>query len=258
MVLDSLSFLDLLYAVPVADLAMRVSGSIPGPVSGADWSALAMILVVIVLSWIGLHKNRHQMAAGHQKREPIGEFAFFGWRFTQFMVEVGIIGLYFLMGLYLNLPPKDRAVTLPPEGTLVYVLLGVFTAYLFWDCIDVRLAGDDLYWQARAAAGGAITAGFLTILALVRLFMVAVPPNTGWWVIRWNIFLIGVLYLYRVVQDSACEHPDGRPWTWLARLIARLAGQRRSRAVASSVISAEFLAVTVEIEPDGPTDEGSD
>ena len=33
--LDSLSFLDLLYAVPVADLAMRVSGSIPGPVSGA-------------------------------------------------------------------------------------------------------------------------------------------------------------------------------------------------------------------------------
>jgi hypothetical protein len=39
---DQLYFLDLLYAVPVGDLAMQVSGAELGRVSAADWSALAV------------------------------------------------------------------------------------------------------------------------------------------------------------------------------------------------------------------------
>ena len=56
--IDQLSFLDLLYAVPVGDLATRVSTATPAQVSSADWSALAVIMATIVFSWIGLHKDR--------------------------------------------------------------------------------------------------------------------------------------------------------------------------------------------------------
>jgi hypothetical protein len=82
---DQLSFLDLLYAVPVADLAIRVSGATLSQVSSATWSALAVILAVITLSWIGLHKNRAAMAADNS-RSFIGKIDFLSLRFIQFLI----------------------------------------------------------------------------------------------------------------------------------------------------------------------------
>jgi hypothetical protein len=54
---DQLSFIDLLYAVPIGDLAMRVSGAQLDRVSAADWSAVAVVLAVIVLSWVGVQRT---------------------------------------------------------------------------------------------------------------------------------------------------------------------------------------------------------
>jgi hypothetical protein len=47
--IDQLDFLDLLYAVPIGDLAMRVSGAQLNRISASDWSALALIMAVIAL-----------------------------------------------------------------------------------------------------------------------------------------------------------------------------------------------------------------
>lgn len=215
--LDSLSFLDLIYTVPVGDLAMRVSGAKLDQVSAADWSALAMILTVIVLSWIGVHKDRADLAEGPDKRDVIGEFPFFGLRFVQFAVEVFIIGLYFVMGLHLELPTSDHMAASPPsERSLAQVLLWIFIAYLVWDILDVWLArrAGNLGWQGAAAAGGAVTFPFLIAMAIIYLMISSAPLRTAEPVVWWNVVLMAVLYGYRVTQDVAKGKARLHPAWW--------------------------------------------
>lgn len=214
--LDGLSFLDLIFTVPVGDLAMRVSGAKLDRVSAGDWSALAMILTVIVLSWIGMHKDRKDLVQGSKtKRDVIGEFPFFGPRFVQFVVEVVIIGLYFVMGLNLTLPTPDHlAVTPLPEESLTEVLLWIFIAYFVWDILDVWLArhGGNPVWQATAAAGGKVT--FLFSVAVTAIFVTtsSAPPRTVEAVVWWNLVLIVLLYGYRVAQDKTKKKAEHKAW----------------------------------------------
>jgi len=186
---------------------MRVSGAKLNLVSAADWSALAMILTTIVLSWIGVHKDRADLAEGQKnKRDVIGEFPFWGLRFVQFVVEVAIIGLYFVMGLNLKLPPPDRLAVIPPsEGSLTEVLLWIFAAYLVWDILDVWLARHpgNLVWRDTAAAGRAVTFPFLIAVAVIYLMISLTHPRTAQSVVWWNLVLIALLYTYRVAQDRA-------------------------------------------------------
>lgn len=205
--LDSLSFLDLIFTVPLGDLAMRVSGAKLDRVSAADWSALAMILTVIMLSWIGMHKDRKDLAQGSKtKRDVIGEFPFFGPRFVQFVIEVVIIGLYFVMGLNLTLPTADHPSAIPlSEGSLSEVLLWIFIAYLIWDLLDVWLArhAGNPTWQATAAAGGKVTFYFAIAVAVIYLIIRLAPARPAPSIVWWNLTLIVLLYGYRVVQDKA-------------------------------------------------------
>jgi hypothetical protein len=142
---DQLSFLDLLYAVPVGDLAMRVSGANLAQVSAADWSALAVIFATIVFSWVGLHKDRAAMMDETHGRGPIGKMPFWGPQFIQFLVQVIIIGMYFAMGLFLRLPQDGDHLAPPPaEGWLTGLLVAIFLLYLAWDRLDIC-------WLERAA-----------------------------------------------------------------------------------------------------------
>jgi hypothetical protein len=223
---DSLSFLDLIYAVPVGDLAMRVSEAEPGRVSAADWSALALILWVIVLSWLGVHKDRCEMAEGEQKRDPIGDFPFAGWRFVQFILEIVIAGLYFAMGLTLKL---TMYAALPQERVLIEFLLFIFGAYFLWDLLDVWLARKEPDWQARAGAGGAVTGTFLAIFTAIFFVVPRVPARNASWVIGCNVVLALVLYGYRVLQDKARDCPGRRPWGSLAGGVIRFVTLFRRR-----------------------------
>jgi hypothetical protein len=198
--IDQLSFLDLLYAVPVADLAMRVSGAELHRVSLADWLALAVILAVIVLSWIGLHKNRAAMVT-KCKRSFIGQIDFFTLRFVQFLIEVIIVCLYFAMGLELKFPtPGDPAMPAAPEEWITGVLCLVFVAYFVWDLIDIRITqGED--WCERAKAGAWVT--LITGILSTGFYLTALVtnPSTGWSVAL-NIGLLVFLWGYRVAQDN--------------------------------------------------------
>lgn len=207
---DQLSFLDLLYAVPVADLAMRISGADLHRVPLSDWSALAVILAVIVLSWIGLHKNRAAMARTI-KRAPIGEIDFWSLRFIQFLIEVIIIGLYFAMGLELKLPTQQEPhVAAAPEEWITWIIVLVFAAYLVWDLFDIWQAHKDVHngcpkdptWCSQAKAGSLVTLVFLIIFAACWAIVRATNPRTHWTVAAVNVGLLVLLWVYRVVQDN--------------------------------------------------------
>jgi hypothetical protein len=194
---DQLNFLDLLYAVPVGDLAMRVSGAKLAQVSSADWWVLAVILATIAFSWIGVHKDRAAQADESHQRGPIGKMPFLGLQFVQFLVQIIIVGTYFAMGLFLKLPTQsDPTVRPPAEGWLTGFLLLIFGLYLLWDLIDIRLAGSSL-WRKPALDGTLVTASFLILAGIIFVVVLfACPPA-----ILSNAILLIFLYAYRVAQD---------------------------------------------------------
>jgi hypothetical protein len=198
---DQLSFLDLLYAVPVGDLAMRVSSANLVQVSSADWSALAVILATIVLSWVGLHKNRAAMAYETHPRRPIGLIRFWNPRFAQFLIEVIIVGMYFAMGLLLKLPAAgDSAAGPPAEDWLTGLLFFIFVLYLAWDLIDTRLARLTP-WRKPAWDGALVTMKSLVPAGIIFLAVLATEPRNATAVILLNALLVILLYAYRVAQD---------------------------------------------------------
>jgi hypothetical protein len=180
---DQLSFIDLLYAVPIGDLAMRVSGAQLDRISAADWSAVAVVLAVIVLSWVGVHKDRAALTAAERqhKKSRVGFIRFGGLSFVQFLIEVLIIGLYFAMGLTLHLPAARRGpVPLPSQTWLTAFLLFIFLAYMAWDGIDFWRGSryhDDI-WQKRAKDRGRVTLWFLYPCAGFYLVARLLLPRT--------------------------------------------------------------------------------
>jgi len=159
---------------------------------------LAVILVTIVLSWIGLHKDRAALADQSHQRGPIGELPFLGVQFVQFLTEVVIIGVYFTMGLFLKLPTEqDPAVRAPSESWLTGLLLLIFGLYLFWDLLDMYLARGGP-WFKPAWHGAAVTGGFSIILGILFAVTLHVHPRA----ILLNAILCFFLYAYRVAQDK--------------------------------------------------------
>lgn len=203
----NLGFLDLLYAVPISDLAVRVSGADLGRVSIADWANLAVCMVVIILSWIGLHQNRAEMV-DHSKthREWISRTDYFSLRFVQFTVEIVIVVFYFALGLKIHLPTSSNSSASTPDMRwLIGTLMVIFGAYLLWDLLDVALASREkpvfLYWRERATKGSIVTAGTTVIFAGFYA-MVCITTATPASALTWSLLAIALLYLYRVVQQN--------------------------------------------------------
>lgn len=207
----NLGLLDLLYAVPVSDLAVRVSGADLGRVSMADWANLVVCMAVIILSWIGLHRNRVEMAASLKThRRWISVTDYLSLRFLQYTVELVIIVLYFVLGLKIHLPTSnDRSASTPDMTWLVGTLLVIFVGYLIWDILDVTLAMRDhmVYWRDRAIAGGIVTAA-ASVLVLAMYLVVRSTTTTTTSALTWSILSIALLYFYRVVQQNQVNRFD--------------------------------------------------
>jgi uncharacterized membrane protein len=199
---DSLSFIDLLYAVPISDLAVRVSNADLARVPAFEWANLGVCLTVIVLSWIGLHKNRAEMAAAN--RTPIGDFQFRSARFVQFLVEMTIVGLYFVMGLKIELPKSTDPIPSPSISWVMGSLVLVFLAYFVWDVLDVLQAKRDgnSDWLNPAVRGGCVTLGALLVFTLWYFFFL---PSTKFGVITVAVALSVLLLVYRIAEELATE-----------------------------------------------------
>lgn len=224
--LPGLSLLDFLYALPVADLAMRVSGAQWRRVPMASWGCLAVSVAVIILSWIGYHQNRHDVAA-MTGRGDIGEFGFWDLRFVQFLIEIAIIGVYFLLGLGIDLPTegrgrgKDHVVEQSSALWPASFLVVIFVLYLAWDCLDIRIAsknkkgiasdkaglGATEPWREHARCGRKVTLAFLVWFAVVLLVVLLWRPVNSGTIFAVDVILILSLYVYRVIQGKRCPPP---------------------------------------------------
>jgi hypothetical protein len=198
----SLSFVDLLYAVPVADIATRVGATHLRGISAAGWSALALSLALITFGWIGHHNNRRRLP-----RKRAGEFRFFSPRFVQFTVEVLIIGAYFALGTRLGLSAAEPSATWQAAWLVV-----AFSLYLTWDGLDVYVANrppENTKWAQSARKGGLVTAVFLLVFGGLLAVVCIEDDHASGWVVGVNLIAIGVLYAYRAIQEHIVEPKRG-------------------------------------------------
>jgi hypothetical protein len=151
---------------------------------------------------IGLHKDRAARLDKNHRRGPIGETKFWSLEFVQFLIEIVIVGVYFSMGLYLNLPAENKKATeLPAEDWLTGLLLLIFILYLAWDLIDTRLAGSGP-WHEPAWDGAVVTMKSLIPAAAIFVIVLIAKPQTPVPVIILNAWLVILLYAYRFAQDT--------------------------------------------------------
>jgi hypothetical protein len=154
------------------------------------------------------------MRSGQVSRVSISATEFFSPRFVQFMLEIGIIGLYFMMGLHLELPQKTGPVPPPDLSWLLASLLLVFAAYLVWDLLDILIAcmppdeNNNKNWSysafAKSATIGAVVTLAVTIATAVCYAIVrSAHPAGQRAVLVWCLALIAVAYGYRVAQEKA-------------------------------------------------------
>jgi hypothetical protein len=204
---DELSFLDLLYAVPIGDLAMRVSGAQLSRMTADDWSALAVVLAVIILSWIGMHKNRAITADENHSRST-GGIRFASIDFVQFAVEIAIIGVYFAMGLGLHLPGVRGPAGAPSQSWLAAYLFFIFLAYALWDGLDVVRARGNSRWFTRAWHGGAVSTVFTVASLVLYEVLFRRPALIGRGAVWLDAGMIVGLYMFRLAQDLVGNTPE--------------------------------------------------
>jgi hypothetical protein len=197
----ALSYIDLLYAVPVAGLATRLGSAPPSNVSAAGWFDVAVALSAVTLGWVGHHINRQLLPEAAQQRGI--ERPFTTARFPQLVVEILIIGAYFalVMLAVLHGSPGSQL----PKAIWLAVAFGL---YLVWDLLDIGVAKSLLPrpWIKRATTGMHVTATFLLLFAAVVAVAALLgghPPQAM--VMAFDGVVILLLYLYRVVQERACR-----------------------------------------------------
>lgn len=218
----NLDFIDLLYAVPVAALATRIGETHLEHVGPAAWFDIFLALIALTLGWIGHHNNRQRK----QKKVPNPELpkaAFTEWTFLQFMVEAGVIGVYFALSTRLSLPSDAGTYNAQLHWKASWLLV-LFALYVLWDLLDILVAlarakpVDDAEskkkykdWAKRAAYGGMVSLLFVIVFASIRYS----APAGAYSTIPFDVTCIVLLYCYRVSQQEwlrAFQDDPKRPW----------------------------------------------
>jgi CDP-diglyceride synthetase len=237
----SLQFVDLLYAVPVADLAVRVSATHFHHVTASGWTDLAVQMTAITLGWVGHHSNRNRLPAPLLKARN-GAKQFLTARFWQFIVEVLIIAAYFALGTRSYLP-SGAGIGHPSEEWKAVWLLITFGLYLTWDVLDIyitkralgrRPSAEDRFelkdWLGLDRRRCAVTSAFLALMFVVlwlewaRNFHPSLPHASA---VVFDLVAIVILYLYRVVHELALSG-DLERVAKRAQSRLRLLGPRRA------------------------------
>lgn len=147
------------------------------------WSHVIVALWLVALSWIGYHK------AKDLSRRDLN---FKDLSVVQFLVDVGIVALYFF--LVRAADQTRHHLTVVPE---VWFIAGIFGAYLLWDLLDIGLDSAN---ATHRALGSGIWATLFLIAALV--LGLGWDPSTTVPVVVVDAAYVVMLYLYRVRQES--------------------------------------------------------
>jgi hypothetical protein len=211
----SLQLVDLLYAVPVADLAVRVSATHLHHVTGSGWTDIGVQLCAITFGWIGHHSNRSKLPAPLRTARTVGR-QFLTLRFWQLVVEILIIAAYFALGTRSYLP-AGAGIGHPSEMWKGAWLTVTFGLYLSWDLLDIWITKRALHkrqsyadrrdlenWLRRDYRRIVVTATFALLIGLLLWRVWAVNYHHGS-VVAFDLCTIVVLYVYRAVQELALE-----------------------------------------------------
>ncbi len=201
-----LQYVDLLYAVPVAELGTRIADTHLHGVPHAAWSDAALALTAVTFGWIGHHRNRQLKQDTWQDTQTPACYADRTRPFTslwllQFVVEVAIIGAYF--ALVARLVPHGAGG--PSERWKLWWLAALFGLYVVWDLLDIALAcgNHESQWARRAACGGVVTLVFAAVFAVLALVVSDRPLHS---VVLFDVLAIFVLWVYRAVQQGITKN----------------------------------------------------
>lgn len=194
-----LSFVDLLYAVPVAVLATRITETDLSDVRASGWTDVALVLAAVTFGWIGHHTNR-QKQPQELKELRRSEYFFSSTWFAQFLVEVLIIVAYLALGTRILLP-DGHGVGSPDEYGKALCLSGIFALYLVWDLLDIRIAWTGSDAKHRATHGMWVTLGFLGLSTSFLVVGLAQRDHDLHSVVAFDLAAILFLYSYRAVQE---------------------------------------------------------
>ena len=206
-----LSYIDLLYAVPVAVLAEVLSKQRLSEVSAGGWANVAVALTAVTCGWVGHHRNRFKLPLCLKQQEE--RWFFTTPRFLQFILEILIIGIYFALVVITHLPNPATSGAPSELRHAQWLALG-FWLYLFWDFLDIYIAG----WPGRARAGRcrqteswskrAVRGMFITLAGVVVFSALAGYLWNGHTLasstIGFDAILILLLLSYRAAQELVC------------------------------------------------------
>jgi tryptophan-rich sensory protein len=219
-----LSFVDLLYAVPVAALATRLGDTELSNLSASSLSDVAVVLAAITFGWIGHHTNRKKVPGPAVKQEEKQPFTTL--RFPQLLVEILIIVAYFALSYEAFLPNKQgqyessRSVLGKADWLAI-----VFALYLVWDLLDIHIAaGFCRRWTARAIQGVSVTLPFALLYGAAWYLAEAHHHHKWGSLVFVDILTLLVLLAYRVIQERVHLRPPRRlqePPGWLHAVCKR-------------------------------------
>lgn len=198
----SLTFLDLLYAIPLADLATRVSGTELKGIPAEGWTEIALVMVVITFGWVGHHNNRRR----ESERHPVGDFDFWSLRFVQFQFEVLIIVAYFALANHVTLHAPTGNNHANANWQFAWLVV-IFALYLIWDILDVINGRRNDDWQTRALKGLRVTAVTLVALIVGLVLVHEIHPQSAASIAIADFVAIALMYAYRARQEHVTKTP---------------------------------------------------
>ncbi|WP_162795892.1 hypothetical protein [Nonomuraea lactucae] len=200
------TFIDVLFALVVGRMMESATDAEQLPSSAV--AHLILAATVTLLSWVGYHNSVYR---------PQYEIKVFNYPFWQFVIDVLLVGLYWLMATTAEYKPQGDPWNGPhsaePEALTVFA---IFALYVIWDEIGRRISNNPAYKDDTDTPDRIRrrhVTWFFAIAVMGSLIVVLLMrPKTETAIILTDVALVVIVILYRVAKDW----PKAKP-SWLRR-----------------------------------------
>jgi hypothetical protein len=209
-----LSYIDLLYALPVAAVATQLaalmtSAPTSSSVSKSGWANVVVAVTAVTCGWVGHHGNRKRLPVCLKQQEE--RWFFTTPRFVQFVLEILIIAVYFALAVITGIPHPALSGR-PTELRYAQWLAAAFWLYFFWDLLDIYIASRSWnrgrsngcafrgQWSRRAVKGMVVTACFMAIFTILCAYIWSGRHFTPH-IVLFDLLLVVLLLSYRATQE---------------------------------------------------------
>ena len=205
--LTGVTFIDVLFALAAGKALDSLA-----QFSRIDWAGRAHFIVATVLiatSWLGYHESANK---------PKWAIHFITLPLFTFAIDVTLVGLYWLMALYVDGTNIDlaNADSAEPEA---WIVLGVFALYVAWDCIGrwMKAHGSayqtayyqsERKWMVDNAPRRAVTVVCLVLAGLVLAGVKAFNPQDVYDIVVVDGLLVLLLLLFRILKEAVGTPAD--------------------------------------------------